>query len=143
ISLVGAVTFLVGSDRLSKALVYLVSFSAGGLLGDAFIHLIPEALESNKNATATSLIILAGVVFSFVTERFVRWRHCHILTSENHPHALGHMNLIGDAVHNFVDGLVIGGSFLQSPHLGATTSIAVILHEVPQEIGDLGVLRCF
>lgn len=140
VSLLGALTFFLKGERLSRALLYLVSFSAGGLFGDVFIHLIPEAFESNPRVAAVSLATMSGIVFSFVTERFVKWRHCHVPTSEKHPHPLGYTNLVGDPVHNFLDCLVIGGSFLESPQLGLTTSIAIVLHEVPQEIGDLGVL---
>jgi len=140
VSLIGALTFLLGREKLDKTLLYLVSFSAGGLFGDAFIHLIPEAFESNTHVTSASLMILSGIIVSFITERFVKWRHCHIPTSESHPHTVGYMNLFGDSVHNFVDGLLIGGSFIESPQLGLSTSIAILFHEVPQEIGDLGVL---
>jgi zinc and cadmium transporter len=140
VSLVGALTFLLAREKLGKALLYLVSFSAGGLFSDAFIHLIPEAFESNIHIMNASLMILFGIIVSFIIERFVKWRHCHIPTSESHPHTLGYMNLFGDSVHNFVDGLLIGGSFLESPQLGLSTSMAILFHEVPQEIGDLGVL---
>ena len=140
VSLIGALIFLLGREKLSKALLYLVSFSAGGLFGDAFIHLIPEAFESNTHVTNASLTILSGIIVSFITERFVKWRHCHIPISKSHPHPLGYMNLFGDSVHNFIDGLLIGGSFMESPQLGLSTSMAILFHEVPQEIGDFGVL---
>ncbi len=140
VSLIGALTFLLGRRKLDRTLLYLVSFSAGGLFGDAFIHLIPEAFESETQVVNASLMILSGIIVSFMMERFVKWRHCHIPTSENHPHTVGYMNLFGDSVHNFVDGLLIGGSFIESPQLGLSTSMAILFHEVPQEIGDLGVL---
>jgi len=87
-----------------------------------------------------SLLILAGILVFFVLEKFICWRHCHIPTSKTHPHPIALMNLIGDGFHNFIDGLLVAGSFMVSVPLGITTSVAVILHEIPQEIGDFGVL---
>lgn len=114
--------------------------AAGGLLGDSFLHLLPEAVKKEGFSLEISLATLAGLLLFFVLEKFVSWRHCHIPTSQKHPHPLGLMNLIGDGFHNFIDGMIIAGSFLNSIPLGITTSIAVILHEIPQEIGDFGVL---
>jgi zinc and cadmium transporter len=108
-------------------------------LGDAFIHLLPEAIKINT-ALNLSLYILLGILVSFVVEKFIHWRHCHIPTSKEHPHPFALMNLIGDSVHNFIDGLIIGASYLASLQIGITTTLAVILHEIPQEIGDFGVL---
>jgi len=125
---------------LKKILLYFVSFSAGGLFGDAFIHLIPEAMEESSFVINVSLSILFGIIFSFIVERFLQWRHCHIPTSEEHPHSFAYMNLFGDSVHNFIDGLIIGGSYLANIPLGVATTLAVVFHEIPQEIGDFGVL---
>lgn len=140
ISLIGVLTFSIKEENLKKILLYLVSFSAGGLFGDAFIHLIPEAAEENGFGLHVSLYILFGIVFSFIVEKFLQWRHCHIPTSEEHPHSFAYMNLFGDAVHNFIDGLIIGGSYLVGIPLGLATTLAVVFHEIPQEIGDFGVL---
>jgi len=140
ISLIGVLTFLLKQENLKKMLLYLVSFSAGGLFGDAFIHLIPEAAGENGFGLSVSLYILLGIIVSFIVEKFLQWRHCHIPTSEEHPHPFAYMNLFGDAVHNFIDGLIIGGSYLASLPLGLATTIAVVFHEIPQEIGDFGVL---
>jgi zinc and cadmium transporter len=141
ISLIGVFTLSIGMDRLRKVLLFLVSFAAGGLLGDAFIHLLPEAIkDTDYNMTLMSLLILAGMLSFFVLEKVLWWRHCHVPTSEDHPHPLASTNLIGDAFHNFIDGTIIAGSFLVSIPLGVTTTIAVILHEIPQEIGDFGIL---
>jgi len=133
-------TFSLKKEDLKRTLLYLVSFSAGGLFGDAFIHLIPEAMEDSSFRIHASLLIIFGIFFSFAVERFLQWRHCHILTSHEHPHPFAYMNLLGDTVHNFIDGLVIGGSYLVSIPLGVATSLAVVFHEIPQEIGDFGVL---
>jgi len=140
ISLVGILTFSLKKETLRSVLLYLVSFSAGGLFGDAFIHLIPEAVEEGGFGLNTSLYILFGIISSFIVEKFLQWRHCHIPTSEEHPHSFAYMNLFGDAVHNFIDGLIIAGSYIVSSSLGVTTTLAVVFHEIPQEIGDFGVL---
>jgi zinc and cadmium transporter len=133
-------TFSLKEENLKKWLLYLVSFSAGGLFGDAFIHLIPEATKESGFGTYVSLYILLGIIISFIVEKFLQWRHCHIPTSEEHPHSFAYMNLFGDAVHNFIDGLIIGGSYLVNIPLGVATTLAVVFHEIPQEIGDFGVL---
>ena len=140
VSLVGVLIFSLKLKGLKRALLYLVSFSAGGLFGDVFIHLIPEATEGGGFGIHVSLLILLGIIVSFSVETFLQWRHCHIPTSQEHPHSFAYMNLIGDAVHNFIDGLIISGSYLTSISLGIATTIAVIFHELPQEIGDFGVL---
>jgi len=140
ISLIGTLTFSLKEEDLKRMLLYLVSFSVGGLFGDAFIHLIPEAMEDSSFRIHASLLIIFGIFFSFAVERFLQWRHCHILTSHEHPHPFAYMNLLGDTVHNFLDGLIIGGSYLVSIPLGVATTLAVVFHEIPQEIGDFGVL---
>ncbi|MEM5778457.1 MAG: ZIP family metal transporter [Candidatus Aenigmatarchaeota archaeon] len=139
ISLVGIFTFKLNEKKLRKLLLYLVSFSVGGLLGDSFIHLLPESIKLNTEISLASYILL-GIIISFIVEKFIQWRHCHIPTSKEHPHPFAIMNLIGDSVHNFIDGLIIGVSYLASFQIGITTTLAVILHEIPQEIGDFGVL---
>jgi zinc and cadmium transporter len=140
ISLVGVLVLWLKDQQLKKILLYLVSFSVGGLFGDAFIHLIPEAIEESGFGTSISLLILLGILFSFVVEKFLQWRHCHIPTSSEHPHSFAYMNLFGDAVHNLIDGLIVGGSYLVSIPIGVSTTLAVIFHEIPQELGDFGVL---
>lgn len=139
ISLIGLFTFSIKEDILKKILLFFVSFSAGALFGDAFIHLLPEAAESGISI-GISLSVLGGIMLFFILEKFIHWRHCHIPTSPHHPHPLAVMNLVGDGAHNFIDGLVIGASYLVSVPVGVATTIAVILHEIPQEIGDFGVL---
>jgi zinc and cadmium transporter len=140
ISLVGVLVLWLKDQQLQKILLYLVSFSVGGLFGDAFIHLIPEAIEEGGFGISVSLLILLGILFSFVVEKFLQWRHCHIPTSSEHPHSFAYMNLFGDAVHNLIDGLIVGGSYLVSIPIGISTTLAVVFHEIPQEIGDFGVL---
>ncbi len=138
ISFIGLFTFAIREETLKKILLYLVSFSVGGLLGDAFIHLLPQSIRLNE--PFLSFYILLGLIVSFIIEKFIQWRHCHVPTSKEHPHPFAIMNLIGDSVHNFIDGLIIGSSYLTSIQVGFATTLAVILHEIPQEIGDFGVL---
>jgi zinc and cadmium transporter len=138
-SLIGIVFFSLKTSMLRNVLLYLVSFSAGALFGDAFIHLIPEATE-NGFGLNISIYILSGILSFFIVEKILQWRHCHIPTSEDHPHTFAYMNLFGDAVHNFIDGLIIAGSYLANFQLGVATTLAVVFHEIPQEIGDFGVL---
>jgi zinc and cadmium transporter len=140
ISLVGVVVLWLKDQHLNKILLYLVSFSVGGLFGDAFIHLIPEAMEESGFGTSVSVLILFGILSSFIVEKFFQWRHCHIPTSTEHPHSFAYMNLFGDSVHNLIDGLIVGGSYLASIPVGISTTLAVIFHEIPQELGDFGVL---
>jgi zinc and cadmium transporter len=140
ISLVGVFFLGIKQEKLGKILIYLVSLSAGTLLGDAFIHLIPEAYRKNVNSNFISLYILSGILAFFVLEKFIHWRHCHELPSENHPHPFSYVILIGDSAHNFVDGMIIAASFLASVPIGIATTTAVIFHEIPHEIGNFGSL---
>lgn len=140
ISLVGILTLSLKENVLKQALIYLVSFSAGGLIGDAFIHLLPEAVEKTGFGITISFYVISGIITFFIIEKLIRWRHCHIPNSQEHAHPFSLMILFGDAVHNFIDGLIIGASYLVSISLGVTTTLAVIFHEIPQEIGDFSVL---
>lgn len=140
LSFVGVLFIAIKEEKLKKILLFLVSFAAGGLLGDSFIHLLPEAIKESGFTLGVSLAVLVGLLLFFVLEKFICWRHCHIPTSKSHPHPVVFMNLIGDGFHNFIDGAVISASFLTTIPLGIATTLAVVLHEIPQEIGDFGVL---
>lgn len=139
ISLIGILFISINPGKLNKILLLLVSFAAGSLFGDAIIHLLPEAFEQINNSLQTSLLVITGIFIFFILEKFVRWRHCHIPTSKDHPHPMVTMNLIGDLVHNLIDGMIIGASYSVNIPIGLATTIAVIMHEIPQEIGDFGV----
>lgn len=137
LSLVGISAFLISNKLLNKILLILVGFSAGALMGGAFLHLLPESLET-ANPMIVGLSIIAGFSAFFVIERVLHWHHCHKQKCE--VHTLSYMNLIGDAIHNFIDGIIIAVSYIANIHVGIVTTIAIIAHEVPQEIGDFGVL---
>ncbi len=140
VSLVGLFFYPVKSANPKKFLIYMVSFSAGALFGDVFIHLLPEAAERTGFTATLALYVLSGIVFSFIVEKIIRWRHCHLPTTHDHPHPVAFMNLVGDVFHNFIDGLIIGASYMASIPIGIATTLAVVFHEIPQEIGDFGVL---
>jgi len=138
ISLVGILALLIKDNLLRKILFLLIGFSAGGLIGGAFLHLLPQALRESPSAISVFLLTIAGFVFFMVLEKYLYWRHCH--EGKCNIHAFSYLNLAGDAVHNLSDGLVMGTSFFVSVDLGLVTTLAIIAHEIPQEIGDFGVL---
>jgi zinc and cadmium transporter len=141
VSLVGIFTLFMKLQNLDKLLLYLVSFSVGALFGDVFIHLLPDVFgQGPQKSVFAGIYVLTGILFSFAIEKFIHWRHCHTPTSKKHVHPFAYVNLVGDAFHNFIDGLVIAGSYFVSIPAGIATTFAVILHEIPQEIGDFGVL---
>ena len=132
ISLVGVFTLSLSNDVLKKILLYLVSFAVGGLFGDALIHLILESFEEISPAPIASFCILGGILIFFILEKFLRWQHCHIPASSEHTHPVVALNIVGDSFHNMIDGMLIAASFLASVPIGITTTIAFILHEIPQ-----------
>ncbi len=140
LSLVGAIALVVRPRTLERSMLVLISFAAGALLGDAFIHLLPEIAESAHGFDLTaSFSLLGGVLAFFVLEKVLHWHHAHYAHDEVvHPVAV--TNLVGDALHNVVDGSIIAASFLVSTELGIATAVAVVLHEIPQELGDFAIL---
>ena len=140
VSLIGVFTLSIKEETMRKYIFLLVSLAVGALLGDAFIHLIPEAFETSSNPLTVSLLVIAGLVVFFILEKFMHWHHHGDDTQEQDIHPVGKLVLLSDGVHNFIDGVIIGISFLVSVPLGIATTLAVILHEIPQEIGDFAVL---
>ena len=142
-SMSGMFALWIEPEPLKRIIPYLVALAVGVLLGDAFIHLIPDAVTRQGSVSAVCLLTLLGVFVFFILEKVVRWRHEHYIDVSNTGNPvkpMAKMNLMGDAVHNFVDGILIAGSFLVDPVLGFTTTLAIIAHEIPQEIGDVGAL---
>lgn len=158
ISLIGILALSLQERILHKSIFLLVSLAVGALFGDALIHLIPESFEKMGNSGLVSLLILAGILSFFVLEKFLRWRHGHghsheenciqgaprlDVSPENNTgkiQPLGFLVLISDGLHNLIDGIIIGASYLISIEVGIATTIAIILHEIPQEISDFGIL---
>src|SRR4030042_2469914 len=140
ISLIGILFIFMKKRTLDKLLIFLVALSVGSLLGGAFLHLLPEIIDTTGFSLNIAFLVLGGILLFFVIENFIHWRHCHIPTSKEHPHSVGTMNLIGDGLHNLIDGLIIAASYFVSIPVGIATTLAVVIHEIPQEIGDFGVL---
>jgi zinc and cadmium transporter len=142
VSLVGL--FFIGSIKnlSKKSLLILVSFAAGAMIGDVFVHILPELSEEGGIDLSKSLYILSGIVIFYVLEKYIHWHHHHgsADAAEHSTHPVAMLNLVGDGIHNFIDGMIIAAAFVIDVKLGLATSIAVLAHEIPQEIGDYGVL---
>jgi zinc and cadmium transporter len=136
ISFIGIIFVGFKEAVVERILMALVGFASGSLIGGAFFHLLPEA--SVEIGEIVWQLVVIGIVFFFIMEKFLYWRHCHDGKCPTHMYV--YLNLIGDGIHNFIDGTVIAASFLISYHLGFATTLAVIFHEIPQELGDFGVL---
>ena len=142
ISLIGTFTLSINKKILDRSIFFLVSLAVGALFGDAIVHLIPEAFESFDSTTTPAILIITGIFIFFILEKFLHWHHCH----GNHDsdcdvvRPLGRLVLFSDGVHNFLDGVIIAAAYLVSIEVGIATTFAIILHEIPQEIGDFGVL---
>ena len=135
ISLIG--NFLLVTKFLKKTLFYMVAFSAGALLGAAFLDLLPEALASSLRQRVPLFIIL-GILIFFIIEKFLHWHHHH--TEENDIHTFTYLNIVGDGVHNFTDGVIIAIAFINSTAIGIATTIAIVAHEIPHEVGNFAIL---
>src|SRR4030042_6045749 len=138
IAFVGVLTLILKEEWLNKALLVLVALSSGALLGGAFLPLLPEAIAEAGATIEIFLYLLLGFCFFFVLEQFLHWRHQHGTTHGVEP--FSYLILVSDGVHNFIDGVVIAARFVVSFPVGIATTLAVALHEIPQELGDFGVL---
>jgi zinc and cadmium transporter len=134
---VGVFTLFLSDKKLKKLLIKLVAFSAGALLAGGFIHLIPEALD-NLQAEIVFGFVIIGFILFFLLERFLHWHHCH--DGKCDVHQVTYLILIGDGIHNFVDGVIIAVSFIVSVPFGIVSTLLILGHEVPQELGDYGIL---
>lgn len=137
LSFSGILFISLNKNYFEKVISLFVSLSIGTLLGGSFFHLIPESIES-LNSNLSMGLVIGGIFLFFLMERLIRWRHCH--DGECSVHAFAYLNLLGDGLHNLIDGIAIASSFIIDFNLGIATTTAVFLHELPQEIGDFGVL---
>jgi len=140
VSLIGIMTLALKERWVRGMLLFMVSFAVGGLFGDAFIHILPAVFREEMPGAVGSYLVLSGIFLFFILEKFIYWRHCHSSECDFHGKPVVWLNLIGDGIHNFIDGAIIAASYAVSFHIGVATSLAVVFHEIPQEIGDFGIL---
>jgi len=154
LSVLAAGLFLaLPAKQREAALPHLVSFATGALLGAALLALIPHAVlgAGNERVHQVGIALIAGIALFFVLEKFLLWRHCHddhcdehTVADDHHHHARkkasGSLVLVGDALHNVLDGVLIAAAFLTDVHLGIVTALAIMAHEIPQEVGIFAVL---
>lgn len=138
ISFVGAVALVISGDKMRRWLLYMVAFAAGALLGDVFLHIFPE-MSARSFVAKEGYFVLLGIFIFFVLERFIWWHHCHSEHTEE-VHSVTYLTQIGDTLHNFIDGIIIAASYFVSVPVGIATTLAVIFHEIPQEIGNFAIL---
>ena len=145
VSLIGSVVFWISLSQLTRCMPVLIAVAVGVLLGDAFLHLIPDAMDmAPTSGSSVAPWVLIGILSFVFLERYLQWRHDHAPTTiegKNEQIApFANMNLVGDGAHNFIDGILIASSYIADPTLGLATTIAIILHEIPQEISDIAIL---
>tara|TARA_B100001971_G_C18163495_1_gene522808 strand:- start:147 stop:1025 length:879 start_codon:yes stop_codon:yes gene_type:complete len=151
VSLVGIFTLSLRKNVLKKGISFLVALAIGSLLGDALIHLIPEALAETENPSSIPIFVIVGFMLFFILEKYFHWHHgshgseehthdCDDKVLEHKPKPLGQLIIVSDALHNLIDGMVIAASYFVSIEVGIATTIAIVLHEIPQEVADFGVL---
>lgn len=140
VSLAGIAFISLRKERLQQVIFVMVSLAVGAMFGNVFIHLLPEAFAMSGSSLKAPLLCIGGVLLFFLLEKFLLWRHEHIPHYGACIHPVGYVSLVADGLHNFIDGVLIGTSYLVGLPVGLATTLAVLLHEIPQEIGDFGVL---
>ena len=140
LSLIGALFISISEHRLKQIIFIMVSVAVGSLFGDAFIHLLPQTFKKFDGEVEASLYVLAGIFLFFILEKFLLWRHQHTVEATRPIHPVGYMNLFADTVHNMIDGMIIGASYMVSRPVGIATTMAVIFHEIPHELGNFFIL---
>jgi zinc and cadmium transporter len=138
LALSGSLTLLLPERLFDRVVPPLVALAAGTLIGGALLHMLPEAVSSMGNDLQLYVWLVAGFVGFFVLEQFLHWHHCHRAVSRHGP--LGYLILVADGAHNFIGGLAVAGAFLVDIRVGLVTWIAAAAHEIPQELGDFGIL---
>lgn len=139
VGLIGIFSLWLKQKLFNKLLMVLVAFSAGALLSGAFFHLLPEALENLSTMKVFAYLMIGFIIF-FIVERFLHWHHCHEHRGKCEVHPVSYLILLGDGLHNLIDGIIIGVSFLVSVPFGVITTLLIIGHEIPQELGNFAVL---
>ena len=141
ISITGIFFLALKTDKLQKIVFVLVSIAVGALLGNVFFHLIPESFETIENKGLIDILALTGILSFFIMEKFLHWHHGHDVGHlDHHPKSYGYISLMADGLHNFTDGILIAAGWMAGPEIGIATTITVVLHEIPQEISDFGIL---
>lgn len=140
LSFSGLLLLAMKAKMLKKLVFILVSFAVGALFGNTFFMLIPESFEQIGNPQLIGLLIVSGLIVMFVLEKLIHWHHCHNVSHNHDAAPLGYISLVTDSLHNFTDGVLIAAAWMASPGVGIATTLAVIVHEIPQEISDFGVL---
>ena len=139
ISLAGVLVLFFNDRLIKKIILWLVAFSAGALLAGALLEMIPESIDQFGSNSAIFLWVIAGFSLFFLLEQFIHWHHCHQAVCD-HTKPIGYLVLIADSLHNFIDGIAIAGAFMVDVRIGVITLIVAALHEIPQELGDFGIL---
>lgn len=148
LSFLGALLFIFSKKRLQRVLPYLVSVSVGALVGDALLHLLPEAFSKAANSALVGGFVIGGFIIFLILEHALHWHHSHGEDEENHHHGeeihshghVGNLIVVASAAHNFLDGIIIALGFALGTPIGIATTLAIVLHEIPHEMGDVGLL---
>lgn len=139
-SFVGIILLAIQKERLKSLILTLVSFAVGAMFGTVFLHLLPEIVGFSQDISFSFGLVLTGIIGTLILEKLIHWHHCHKIDCEHYKKPVGLLLLVGDGMHNLIDGMLIASAYMVDIDLGIATTIAVMLHELPQEIGDFAVL---